>query len=173
MSYSIPDLHGIWLVILAFLPQYFVFYLSTTSKLVTDEVAAITLVGSQSLLLLFGWLNRYQFAFIILSIGLLANFIVIVSNGGLMPMSPTTLEQLVSADRIGTWHIGERIGQTKDRLIAEDETYFAILSDRMVIPKWTGYAIAYSWGDVLIAVGTFWFLWRAGKADYSSIQNEA
>jgi len=161
--FAIPSLQGGWLLVIAFLPQLFVFYVPLTSRSVSDGIAASALTMSQVLLLIFGWQNRHQRAFYLLIAGLLANFIVIVSNGGLMPMSPETLNKLVSPERAASWQMGERLGQTKDRLMAEENTRVAILSDRMVLPKWTGYAIAYSIGDVFIALGAFWFLWDAGK----------
>ena len=80
-----------------------------------------------------------------------------------MPMSPTTLNKLVSLERAATWQIGERLGRTKDRLLAEEETRFALLSDRMTLPKWMGYAVAYSVGDLIIALGAFLLLWNAGS----------
>lgn len=136
--------------------------------MVSDEIAAMVLTLSQLLLLIFGWQNRHQRAFYLLILGLLANFIVIVGNGGLMPMSPATLEKLVSPNRAASWEIGERVGRTKDRLMAEEDTRLAILSDRLVLPKWTGYAVAYSIGDLIIALGAFLLLWNAGKIKSSS-----
>jgi len=161
--YTLPPIEGGWLLIIAFVPQFLAFYLPPTSHLFTDDMAAIALTISQSLLLLFGWQNRHQPAFSLLLLGLFANYLVIVSNGGLMPMSPTTLAALVSAERATTWQSGDRIAHTKDRLLPEEETHFAILSDRFVLPKWTGYTVAYSVGDCIIALGAFWFLWGAGK----------
>lgn len=162
--FVLPRLQQEWLVVIAFVPQLPAFYLPFTDHLIADSVAALMLTLSQGLLLLFGWRNRHHRAFYLLTLGLLANFLVIISNGGLMPMSPETLGRLVSPERAAAWQIGERIAQTKDRLIREEETYFALLSDRFVLPQWTGYAIAYSIGDCIVALGAFWLLWDGGKS---------
>ena len=162
-TFIIPPLRHSWLLLIGFVPQLLAFYLPVTSRLVSDRLAAVALIASQLLLLLFGWANRRQRAFYLLLLGLCCNFLVIVSNGGLMPMSPTTLNKLVSLERAATWQIGERLGRTKDRLLAEEETRFALLSDRMTLPKWMAYAVAYSVGDLIIALGAFLLLWNAGS----------
>ena len=136
--FIIPPLRHSWLLLIGFVPQLLAFYLPLTSRLVSDRLAAVALITSQLLLLLFGWANRRQRAFYLLLLGLCCNFLVIVSNGGLMPMSPATLHKLVSPERAAAWEIGERLGRTKDRLLTEEETRFALLSDRMTLPKWMG-----------------------------------
>lgn len=160
---KVPPMIGGWLLFIAMLPQLIAFYLPVTSSMIADEFAAVALTVSQLLLLIFGWKNRHQRAFVLLLMGLLFNFIVIVSNGGLMPMSPATLTKLVSADRAAAWQIGERIAHTKDRLLPEEQTRFAFFADRFILPEWTGQAVAYSIGDVVIALGAFWFLWDTSK----------
>ena len=161
-SFVVPPLRRSWFLFIAVLPQLFIFYLPIAQGLVTDFAVAVTLVVSQTLLLLFGWWNRRYKAFWLLTAGLFCNLLVIVSNGGLMPMSPETLQTLISVERAEAWHPGERIGNTKDRLLLEETTNFAWLSDRFTLPRLFGYAVAYSFGDLLIAIGAFWFLWSAG-----------
>jgi hypothetical protein len=160
--YVAPPLAGMWLLTVAFLPQLFAFYLPMTSRAVTDSMAAVALVTSQLLLFLFGWVNRAFRPFWLLLLGLSCNLLVIVSNGGLMPISPATLAQLAPPDRITAYTVGERFGRTKDRLLPASETRFALFADRLVLPAWTGLRIAYSLGDVLIAAGACWFLWAGG-----------
>ncbi len=161
-TFTVPPLRYNWLLLVGFLPQFLAFYLPVTRHNLPDLLAEVALIASQVLLLLFGWHNRRQRAFYLLLLGLCCNLLVIASNGGLMPMSPGTLNKLVSPARAATWEIGERLGYTKDRLLTEEETHFALLSDRMTLPRWTGYAVAYSVGDLLIALGAFLFLWDAG-----------
>ncbi|MEZ4678634.1 MAG: DUF5317 domain-containing protein [Caldilineaceae bacterium] len=166
--FIVPPLYHSELLIIAVLPQLLTVYLPMTHTVFTESMAAIALVSSQTLLLFWGWWNRHHKALVLLTVGLLCNFVVIVSNGGFMPVSPTTLQRLLSPERAATWQIGERIGRTKDRLLLEAETNFAVLSDRFVLPRWFGYAIAYSFGDILIAIGAFWFLWAAGADTHGS-----
>lgn len=161
-TFTVPRLRYNWLLLIGFLPQFLAFYLPVTAHNLSDLLAEVGLIASQVLLVLFGWSNRRQRAFYLLLFGLCCNLLVIVSNGGLMPMSPATLSRLVSPERATTWEIGERLGRTKDRLLPEEETHFALLSDRMTLPKWMGYAVAYSVGDLVIALGAFLLLWDAG-----------
>ena len=161
-SFTVPSLRHYWLLLVAFSPQFLAFYLPFVRRLGSNLVTAVALASSQALLILFGWKNRMYSGFWLLTGGLLCNFLVIVSNGGLMPVSPATLYRLLPKRSINKWSIGERIGNTKNRLLQEEETRFAMLSDRLTVPRWTGYAIAYSIGDIFIALGAFWFLWQAG-----------
>lgn len=161
--FSIPELRATWLVVLAFAPQALVFYLPFIRRTIVDPIAAVALVSSQLVLLFFGWRNRLHQAFWLLNLGLLCNLVVIISNGGLMPISPETIQRLLPTRDIATWKVGERVGASKDRLLPEQATRFAVLSDRFTLPNWVPYRVAFSLGDLLIALGVFLFLWNAGS----------
>jgi hypothetical protein len=147
---------------LAFLPQWLVFFLPAIGRLASDELAAITLVGSQGLLLLFAWLNRDQPGFWILGLGLVCNLIVIALNGGLMPISPETVSQLKPDAPPDVWKVGHRLGTGKDVVLPVAATHLWWLSDHFLFPPWFPYQAAFSPGDVLIAAGALWFLWALG-----------
>lgn len=169
-QYKLPELQGLWLVPAAFVPQWFAFYWPVSQRLANEFTAAIILVGSQLLLLVFAWFNRRHTAFWILGCGLLLNFLVITLNGGLMPISPETVDRVVG--RPTGWHqrIGRRLGGTKDIVLPAAETRLPWLADRLVTPQWWPQRSAFSVGDVVIAIGVFWLLWQAGapsKAPFS------
>ena len=161
-SFSIPELQAVWLALVAFAPQWVVFYLPLTRRAATVELASAALIISQVLLLLFSLLNRKQRAFCALGLGLVLNLLVIALNGGLMPVSPETLAQMRLDRPVDTLQIGERVGGSKDILLPADQTRFAWLSDRFLLPNWFPYQAAFSLGDVLIVIGAFWLLWSAG-----------
>lgn len=163
--FTVGHLHAEWLVLLAVLPQLLVFFVPRFRRTVGYEIAAVTLVASLLLLLLFVWLNRTDLALLCLGGGLLLNLIVILANGGLMPISPETVLRLAPDVTIDQAHYGKRLGGTKDILLPEDATRLAFLSDRFVLPNWFPMGVAYSLGDILIAAGAFWFFWRAGGGD--------
>jgi hypothetical protein len=161
---DIPALRWLWLAPLAFAPQWFAFFWPPTSELLTPGMVAVILVGSQCILLLFVWANRHQRAFWWLGLGLLLNLVVIVLNGGMMPISPETLSGLVPNSSIDDWPVGQRFGTSKDLILPVEQTRLAWLSDRFLLPDWMPQRAAFSLGDVLIAFGAFWFLWQAGDA---------
>jgi len=160
--FAIPELHLSWLAAVAFVPQWLAFFSAATRPHFSVRSAAVALVTSQLLLSVFGLANRRHPAFKLLTVGLLLNLTVITANGGLMPISPETIRRLTSDDPDNRWQTGERFGYTKDRILAETDTRFAWLSDRFILAGWLPNRVAYSLGDVLLAVGACWFLWAAG-----------
>lgn len=156
-----PELCLVWLVPIAFLPQWLVFFWPTTSHLTTDRLAAAVLVSTQLLLLVFAWFNRYQPGFWALGVGLALNLLVITLNDGLMPVSPATLAQLPNVPP-GNWEIGDRIGWSI--ILPVSNTRLWWLSDQILMPAWFPGRKALSLGDLLIAAGAFWLLWSLGKS---------
>jgi hypothetical protein len=161
-SFAVPRLSAEWLVLVAVAPQLIVFFLPFFRRTIGTEVASLTLVGSLLLLMIFVFFNRTNPAILVLGVGLLLNFLVIVANGGLMPLSPETVARLDVAAPVEEWSYGERIGGTKNVLLTDGDTRLAMLSDRFVLPAWFPLPVAYSLGDVFIAAGAFWFFWRGG-----------
>lgn len=157
-----------WLALLAFLPQWFAFYLPITRRQLTSNWAAIALVSSQALLLVFAWFNRNQPGFRALSLGLVLNLLVIVLNGGLMPISPETVARLASDAPPQTWQVGGRLGTSKDVVLPIEAMRLWWLSDRFLLPAGFPGRVAFSVGDVLIAAGAFWLLWAIGGSSPSS-----
>jgi hypothetical protein len=162
--FVVPELRLVWLAAVAFLPQWLAFFFAATRGLFTEQTASAALVTSQICLLGFGWANRRHAGFSLLIVGLLLNLAVIISNGGLMPISPETLQRLMPTRSTDSWVVGQRLGTSKDRILREADTNLAWLSDRFVLPDWLPYKVAYSVGDIFIAVGAYWFLWSAGGA---------
>jgi hypothetical protein len=157
-KYEVPMLRDLWLVFVAFLPQYIIIYLPT-HQTVSDKLFAILLVLSQTLFLGFAVLNRNFPGMKILMIGTALNWLVIVANGGFMPISPETASRLISENVLADIQIGSRFGP-KDILLPPQETNLEWLSDRFLPPAWLPYQVAFSLGDVFIAAGVFWLLAR-------------
>lgn len=159
---EVPELRLWWLAIAAFLPQMIAFYLPATRHRVSELFAATALVSSQALLLVFAWANRKQPGFWLMGVGLAFNLAVILLNGGLMPISPETIDRLYPTAQ-PSWEIGKRFGFGKDIVLRFNETKLGWLSDLFVIP-FLGRMVAFSLGDFFIAIGVFWFLWAQGGA---------
>lgn len=99
-----------------------------------------------------------------LGAGLALNLLVIALNGGWMPISPETVAQLASGASPAAWHIGERLGTTKDIVLPVAMMRLWWLSDRFAlsVPPPFPWRVAFSLGDVLIGSGAFSLLWALG-----------
>ena len=93
----------------------------------------------------------------ILIAGLVLNLAVMIANGGFMPINPNTAGRIIGAERIVLFEHGSRIGY-KDILLPANETRLEWLADRFLPPGWLPYQVAFSLGDVFIAVGAFGIL---------------
>lgn len=157
--YHPPELKHLWLVFVAFLPQFVLLYLPNTRKQVPDSWVAVLLTASQLVLLGFVWFNRKESGMKILLIGAALNFTVMAANRGFMPISPQAASHLVSEEVLQDIPPGSRFG-TKDILLLPEDTRFEWLADRFLLPAWSAYQAAFSLGDVFIAIGVFWLLAR-------------
>jgi hypothetical protein len=171
-EYRVFDLRAPWLVLVAFIPQFFGFFLPSTMKLVDEAWAVVLLVITQALLLLFALVNLKKLSFIPISLGFLANFLVIILNGGLMPISPETVHKLVPNAPVGFYTLGERLGYGKDRVLLESQTRLAFLDDRIVTPQWMHYPVAFSLGDLVISAGVIWLLWSLGGPEKTNVRSD-
>jgi hypothetical protein len=159
---QIPEFNWELLVLVGFLPQFFAFFFHPTQKVIPDNFAAIVLVSSQVILLVFVLANYRLPGFWSLGLGLLLNFVVITANGGLMPISPEVLDQLVPDALISDWEVGTRYGMGKDVILPISKTRCWWLSDRLLLPAWLPYSVAFSIGDIFLAVGAFLLIWAQG-----------
>lgn len=160
--YQAPVLQHLWLVFVAFLPQFIVIYLPITRENFPQMWVAVCLLASQIMLFGFAWHNRRVSGMPILICGMVLNLAVMAANNGFMPISPQTASRLVSEDRLLDIQPGSRFG-AKDILLPAQETRFEWLADCFLPPAWSPYQVAFSLGDVLISIGAFWMLARPGS----------
>jgi len=160
--YQVPVLRWAWLVLVAFIPQFLAFVLPATRASFPTVWIPVALVGSQALLLIFVLMNLRQPGFWLLGLGLVLNLLVILLNGGMMPISPETVQHLYPDAPFGAWQVGQRLGVGKDIVISIADTRLWFLSDRFILPGWVPYKVAFSLGDVLISIGAFWLLLSFG-----------
>lgn len=159
-AYQAPDLQQAWLVYAAVIPQLLTFHLTVTASAIPDWVAPLILVGSQACLTFFVWINRHQPGFPALGLGLVLNLVAIAANGGLMPISTRTIQELLPEIPLSSWPIGARPGHSKNILLQTDQIKLIWLADRFLVPSWFPWPRAFSLGDVLISIGAFRLLWQ-------------
>lgn len=154
-----PVFRATWLVAFGFLPQFIAFYLPYTRRLLPDELASASLICSQFVLLIFTFVNMRLPGMPVLMLGLGCNLAVILVNGGFMPLPVGAAARLVDQTTLNSLMVGERVGSaSKDVLLPETKILLPWLADRFVIPPSLPYRFAFSPGDVLAAIGTFWLL---------------
>lgn len=102
-----------------------------------------------------------------LAAGVFLNGLVIVANGGWMPIAPETVAAL--GDSVGPG--GTHHGAYKDVMLSLSDTHLWFLSDIFVIPRPFPWPTAFSIGDVLITVGVLFFAWQVPATEAENIQD--
>jgi len=122
---------------------------------------AMILVSSYLILIFVAWTNRSLPGAKLLLFGIVLNFLVIVANGGFMPVAPQALIRDGHTDLVAALEPGARVARSKDVVLWPEQTKLWFLSDIFVIPERYPLAGSSSLGDILIGLGVFILLQRA------------
>jgi hypothetical protein len=138
-----------WLVLLAFSAQLFVIYVGTGEA---ETFSRFIFPLSYVLLGAFVVLNWRHAGLLIIGVGLSLNFLAIVANGGLMPASPERLVAAGRADDLAGLELGEPVPNSKNVLLADDDTHLRFLTDRIEVAEESPFPL-FSLGDLFIFAG--------------------
>ena len=105
------------------------------------------------LLLAFVCLNRGLLGAWEAGMGIFMNLVVILANGGLMPITPQTLVIINPGSQVEEWQSGDHYPFSKDVILASQDTRLQILSDTLALPWPLPRRAAFSLGDIFLAVG--------------------
>jgi hypothetical protein len=106
------------------------------------------------------WANRRLPGVPWLAAGVFLNGLVIMANGGWMPIAPGTVMALDDS----SWLVGAHHGASKDVVLFPSVTHLWFLSDIFVIPRPFPWPTAFSIGDILIVTGVARFACPKGRA---------
>ena len=87
-----------------------------------------------------------------------------------MPISPGIVHRIIPDLPSDFPLVGRRLGLSKDWIYADPDIRFPWLSDRFTLPDWSPYQVAFSFGDILIALGAIWLLWSLSDPENKEIK---
>jgi len=96
--FKVPKLKDIWLIFVAFAIQLLIFSMPSLQGKVPLGIVKTGLIVSLAGLLAFSLINISASGFWLISLGVAANLLVISLNGGLMPISPETVQRLLAGN---------------------------------------------------------------------------
>ena len=134
-----------WLAVIALLAQLVVVYVGFGDAAVLRR---FIFPSTYVLLLAFVILNRRRIGFLIIGAGMLLNFLAIVTNGGLMPISPEHLQE----SELAELEPGDAVPNSKNVMLEEEDTELRWLSDRLHWDTGTDLQV-FSVGDAIIGAG--------------------
>jgi hypothetical protein len=150
-----------WLAPLAFLMQAYLIFFPADRAGGLLSARSLLLTASHMLLLAVVWQNRHLGGVKLIGLGLLLNFLVMVVNGGFMPITPEALVQIGYDGNASQLETGYIVGRTKNVVVEPGGATLWFLSDLVVVPRPFPIPTALSVGDLLIVTGVFFFLREA------------
>jgi hypothetical protein len=137
-----------------------------TGRFLPDQLLPVALriallVGSHGLLLLVVAANHRVPGIPLIGLGLALNLIVMLANGGWMPVTMEALEAAQLDHLVREMAAGARVMGWKNLVLSRDESHLWILSDIIMIPFPLRTIV--SLGDIVLALGAFILFQRTMK----------
>ncbi len=154
-------LRGGWIAFLAFVLQAYDIYFPEPSWQGFSSLRVVVLIATYLAIFVVVWLNRTLPGIWLIGAGFAANFLVMLLNGGYMPITFEAVEQIGHSRKALGTEPGARVMGTKDVVLPRDATIGWWLSDIFVLPPPFPIPSVFSLGDALIAAGVFWLVQNA------------
>ncbi len=145
-----------WLIPISLVIQLLIFPLFVAQPVIAWGTQYFH-IGSYLLLVVFVVINRRVVPLVSAGIGMMANFIVIVVNGGYMPVSVTALSRMGAETVIALLQQYEYFGNV---VLMSEKTALNFLGDILYLPPFIPFAAPFSIGDVIISIGIGWLVVR-------------
>ena len=147
-----------WAALVALVVQVVIVYLPLLRSERLWGLRAFLLLGSYVLLATVVVVNRRLPGLPLVGFGLALNLLVMLANGGYMPVTLEALQQAGLAHLAQGNSDGARVLAAKDILLSRGNTRLWVLSDIFALPPPVGAVI--SIGDAFLASGAFVFFQR-------------
>lgn len=141
-----------WILFVPLLLQFIAFSPLGEIVVLNSPLAQLLYALSLGVAVLALWLNRQLPGIRWIAIGLFLNFLVILLNGGFMPIS-NTARQFAGLPPV--------LGRDMNVLPMSDATLLPFLGDILPLPAFVPFANVFSIGDILIAIGGILFTQRS------------
>ena len=138
-----------WLALTALAAQLLIIYAGFGGA---ADLRRFVFPTSYVLLTAFVALNWRRLGFLVIGVGMFLNFLPVVANGGLMPISPESMQSAGLEDELVGLEPGDPVPQSKNVLLEEEDTQLQWLSDRFSFDS-PGPVTVFSIGDVIIGAG--------------------
>ena len=159
-----------WLAFLGLALQMVYAFLPTLAPGAAHWERMLLFVAAHGLLVAVVALNCRLPGFPLIGLGLALNMAVMVANGGLMPVTETSLSRAGLGQLAAGIEPGSPISSAKDVLLAREDIRLWILADILVLPPPVRSVV--SIGDALLAIGAFVFFQRATGAPTTDHSHE-
>ncbi|HHX44100.1 MAG TPA: DUF5317 domain-containing protein [Chloroflexi bacterium] len=144
-----------WLAIAAFALQWSIIYAPLPHTEGPFAPRTLILIASYLLVLVVVVVNRRVPGVAVMGIGLGMNLLVMLVNGGFMPVTMEAVERAGLAHLALGTEAGARLMATKDIILPAEATRLWLLSDIFVVPPPLPFRTVFSLGDLFLAVGVF------------------
>lgn len=154
---DVSNIKGPYLAVAAFSIEFILFNLIRRGVIERGNLTYIFYLTQYLLILIFIYLNRKDYAFLVIGLGIILNALAIFLNGGAMPVSPEAMVKTGMAPSI------EYVKET----MTSSEGLYAVQNSKTILP-FLGDCIALgryviSVGDIFISIGLMGYVIKEMK----------